>query len=236
MGLKLARLGVAERVSTIDVLASIAVVVGGYLLGSVPIGALVCRVGFRVDILDQGSGRSGATNVLRTVGVGAAGIVLMGDVLKGLIPVLVGRIFFGHLPLVPILAGLAAMTGHNWSIFLGFRGGRGVATSFGTFMAVAPITALVGLPLGVGTIAIARYVSLGSLVGALGFLAATIVFYALGLGVTGYHLFLIAVINVFLISQHWDNLQRLFAGTERRLAPWPDVIAGWGGRHRGSTR
>ncbi len=218
--------------SAIDILASVAIVVGGYLLGSVPLGAIVCQQGFRVNILNRGSGRSGATNVLRTVGPGAAGMVLLGDILKGFIPVLLARLLLEQLPILPVLAGLAAMAGHNWSVFLRFRGGRGVATSFGCFMALVPMTALVGLPLGLGTIAVARYVSLGSLVGALGFLIAAIIFYALGFGVTGYHLFFIAVINVFLITQHLDNLQRIFAGTERRLAPWPQLIGSIGNRDR----
>ncbi len=205
-----------------------ALIVGAYLFGAVPVGWLVCRVGFGVNIFDHGSGRAGATNVLRTVGGGAAGIVLLGDVLKGLVPALAARVVLGDLQLVPILAALAAAAGHNWSLFTRMRGGRGVATSAGSVAALAPLTVLIGLLIGVTVVAVFRYVSLGSLMGALGSLVSGIVLYALGWGVTGFHVSLIAIFTLFLVSQHIDNVQRLFAGKERRLAPWPELIGNRG--------
>jgi len=211
-------------VTTIQAVQVIGLLVGAYLLGAVPMGWLVCRIGFGINILEHGSRRSGATNVYRTVGRGAAVLVFAGDMLKGFVPTLVARLLVGELELVPILVAVLTAVGHNWSVFIGLRGGRGVATSSGAVIALAPLAALVGFPVGLATVAIGRYVSLGSLVGALGFLVGAIVFYALGLGVTGFHVTLVAIFVVFLISQHLDNLQRLFAGTERRLAPWPELI------------
>ena len=224
----------ALPVTTVQAVQVVCLVVGAYLVGAVPIGWLVCRVGFGVNIFEHGSQRSGATNVYRTVGRGAAVIVFVGDALKGFVPTLLARLLVGDLQLVPLIVAVLTAAGHNWSIFIGLRGGRGVATSWGAVMALAPLAALIGIPAGVATIAIGRYISLGSLAGALGFLVGAIAFYALGLGVTGFHVSLVAVFAVFLTTQHLDNLQRLFAGTERRLAPWPELIGSRGsGDHGG---
>lgn len=219
--------------TTIQAVQVIGLLVGAYLFGALPMGWLVCRIGFGINILEHGSRRSGATNVYRTVGRGAAVLVFIGDMLKGFVPTLVARLLVGDLELVPLLVAVLTAVGHNWSVFIGLRGGRGVATSSGAVIALAPLAALVGFPVGLATVAIGRYVSLGSLVGALGFLVGAIVFYALGLGVTGFHVSLVAIFVVFLISQHLDNLQRLFAGTERRLAPWPELIGSRGSSDQG---
>ena len=220
--------------TTVQAVQVICLIVGAYLLGAVPMGWLVCRIGFGVNIFEHGSQRSGATNVYRTVGRGAAVIVFVGDMLKGFVPTLAARLLVGDLQLVPVIVALLTAAGHNWSIFIGLRGGRGVATSAGAVLALAPLAALVGIPVGLATVAIGRYVSLGSLVGALGFLVGAIAFYALDLGVTGFHVTLVAIFVVFLMTQHLDNLQRLFAGTERRLAPWPELIGSRGSSDPGA--
>ena len=223
----------ALPVTTVQAVQVVGLVLGAYLLGAVPMGWLVCRVGFGVNIFEHGSQRSGATNVYRTVGRGAAVIVFVGDTLKGFVPTLLARLLVGDLQLVPLIVAVVATMGHNWSIFIGLRGGRGVATSWGAVMAVAPLAAVIGMPMGVATIAIGRYVSLGSLAGALGFLVGAIAFYALGLGITGFHVTLTAIFVVFLTTQHLDNLQRLFTGRERRLAPWPELIGSRGSGDHG---
>lgn len=219
-----------------EVAWAVLAVVGAYLLGSIPVGVVVCRVGFGIEILARGSRRSGATNVYRTVGLPAAAIVFAGDFLKGLAPTLVARLVWGESQTVPAMVACAATIGHNWSVFMRFRGGRGVTTSWGAVMALAPIAAVIGVPIGLATLYVGRYVSLSSLVGAVGFLVAAAIFYALNLGVSGTYVALIAGFVVFLFTQHLDNVQRLFAGTERRLAPWPDLMAGRGPRGRGGTR
>ena len=214
--------------STLELFAAIAVVAAGYLLGSLPSGYLVCRYLFGVDVLARGSQRSGTSNVLRTVGVRPAVTVFALDFLKGYALVLVAQLTLGDLPLVPILVGFATAAGHNWSIFLRFRGGRGVVTSFGAVMVLAPQTALVGAPIALLTLLFGRYVSLASLTGSVGFVIGGIAFYALGWGVTGYGLALVSGFTLFLFTQHLDNLQRLFAGTERRIDPWPEFMSGRG--------
>ena len=213
-----------------EIVQVVGLMVCAYLVGSIPIGWLVCRIGFGINILDHGSGRSGTTNVYRTVGRGAAMIAFVGDLLKGFVPALVTRLLFAEFSLVPMLVAIIATVGHNWSIFLGLRGGRGVATSWGSVMALIPIAAVVGVPTGLATLAIGRYVSLGSLAGAIGFLVGSIVFYAIGPYVSGFDVSLIAIFVVFLFSQHLDNLRRLFSGTERRLPPWSVSIGSRGVR------
>ena len=210
-------------------------IVGSYLFGAIPVGWLVCRVGFGVDIFEHGSGRSGTTNVYRTAGTGAAVIVFCGDLLKGFVPALIARVLMAEFQLVPVMVAVLATVGHNWSVFIGLRGGRGVATSWGSVMALVPAAGVVGIPIGIFTVVIGRYVSLASLAGAVGFLIGVIMFYALGFGVDGFGVGLIAVFVIFLFSQHLDNLRRLIAGNERRLAPWTDMSGSRDSSDHGSS-
>ena len=131
-----------------EILGAIGIVLGAYLIGSVPFGVLVCRVGFGVDVFAQGSRRSGATNVMRAVGFGPAALVIVGDLLKGFLPGLAARLVFGEDSIVPVLAVTAAVAGHNWSVFLRLRGGRGVVTAVGGLAAMAPIVVAIALPAG----------------------------------------------------------------------------------------
>ena len=171
-----------------EILGAIGMVLGAYLIGSVPFGVLVCRVGFGVDVFAQGSRRSGATNVMRAVGFGPAALVIVGDLLKGFLPGLAARLIFGGDSIVPVLAVTAAVAGHNWSVFLRLRGGRGVVTAVGGLAAMAPIVVAIALPAGLLAAAISRYVSVGSLTGSLTALLSAVVFYAIGGWITGYDL------------------------------------------------
>src|SRR5579883_2189488 len=164
---------------------------GAYLLGAFPTGALVARAR-GVDLTQHGSRRTGATNALRVLGKRAAAGILLGDALKGVLAVLLARRCLRS-DWAPPVAALLAMTGHTYSVFLGGKGGRGVATGLGALLALSPGALLVAAVAGVGTIAGTRIVSLGSLAGAL----------AGGAG--------------FLLYSHRDNVARLLAGTERRL-------------------
>ena len=157
----------------------VAVVVLGYLLGSIPFGLLIGKRIAKVDVRQYGSGKTGATNVVRTVGVKAAAMVGSLDLLKGVLAVVFAGLIidrgylviggFGLGALVAqVLAALAAIAGHNWSIFLRFRGGRGVATFFGGLIALCPPAAIFGgeiLIIGAG---LTKFVSLGSIAGAVG--------------------------------------------------------------------
>src|SRR5689334_24894365 len=128
---------------------------------------IVARVYRNVDLTAHGSGRTGATNVLRTLGPGAAAVAFAADFLKGVIAVLLVNLLFGVEPWLQLLATLAAVLGHTYSPFLRFRGGRGVVTGLGATAVAAPVLMLVAFAVGVVLVAITRYVSLGSVVGTL---------------------------------------------------------------------
>src|SRR5437764_128820 len=135
-----------------------------YFIGAIPTGALVARV-HGIDLTQHGSRRTGATNALRVLGKPAAALVLGGDVLKGMLAVWVGGRLVQHEG-GGAVAALVAVIGHTYSLFLGGRGGRGVATGLGSLFALSPLALLWAAASGLATMAATRYVSLGSLVGA----------------------------------------------------------------------
>ncbi len=195
----------------LDVVIALIFMVVGYLLGTIPTGYLVARMR-GVNIQEVGSGNIGATNVLRTLGWLPASLVMIFDPLKGalaaLLPILVGATGW-----TVALAGLAAVVGNSFNVFLGLRGGKGIATSIGVFVVVDPLTAALCVLLGVFTILISRYVSLGSLVGMF-----SLPLFVLAGGVFPMsHLFLAIGLASLTIFRHRDNLRRLAVGTERRL-------------------
>jgi glycerol-3-phosphate acyltransferase PlsY len=195
--------------------AAVAAVVG-YLLGSIPTGMVVARVYRNVDLTAHGSGRTGATNVLRTLGRGAAAIAFAGDFLKGMLAVLLVRVAFGDNNLwLELIAAVAAVIGHSYSVFIGFKGGRGVVTGMGATMVVAPVLMLIALAIGVLLVAITRYVSLGSVVGAA---AGGLLMCGLAV-VTGDPSWAVwgVLVGGFIVVAHKDNIERLLAGTERKL-------------------
>jgi glycerol-3-phosphate acyltransferase PlsY len=215
-----------RRMSTVGL--GVGLVVVAYVLGSVPVGLLVGRLLGGVDPRREGSGRTGATNVLRSVGIGGAAVVLLLDITKGVVAVLLAGSIFATTssagaPWVAAAAGVAAVIGHIRSIFIGFGGGRGVATAAGGLLAMTPWSVLILAPILVAIIWRTRYVSLGSISAALlapfvagglalaGVATAASLAYALGAG-------------ALVTWSHADNITRLRAGTERRLgekAPAP---------------
>jgi glycerol-3-phosphate acyltransferase PlsY len=200
----------------------------GYLLGSIPSGVIVARLFGNVDPRTQGSGKTGATNVLRTLGPGPAVLVAVLDILKGVAAVLLARYLIYPLgadatlaqhnlqATAEAIAAFAALLGHNFSIFLGFKGGRGVATGGGTIFAITPIAGLIGVTAMAIPIAVTRYVSLGSIVGAIVTGVAALI-----LALTGHdylpHAIYALVGGGFVVYAHRDNIQRLLNGTERRI-------------------
>ncbi len=189
------------------------------MLGSIPTGIIVARVYRNVDLTAYGSGRTGATNVLRTLGTGAAAIAFAGDFLKGLVAVLAVRLFIaGDNSWVELIAGIASVLGHSYSVFIGFKGGRGVVTGFGATAAatpIAPILMLIAFAIGAVLVAITRYVSLGSVVGAA--LAGVLMCWlAVNTGDPAWAVWGV-LMSGFIIVSHKDNIERLFAGTERKL-------------------
>jgi glycerol-3-phosphate acyltransferase PlsY len=191
----------------------------GYLLGSIPTGMIVARVYRNVDLTAYGSGRTGATNVLRTLGKGAAAIAFAGDFVKGLLSILIVQSLIApdnpRLPWLELIAAIAAVLGHSYSMFIGFKGGRGVVTGFGATIVAAPVPMLVALVAGAIAIAVSRYVSLGSIVGTS---TAGLLLCVLAV-VTGEPAWAVwgVLVAGFIVAAHHDNIQRLLAGTERKL-------------------
>ncbi len=187
----------------------------GYLIGSIPTGLLVGRVARGIDIREFGSGRTGFTNVVRTIGAKWGAVALIGDLAKGVVPVLIARLVSDE-PFVQAAAGLAAAVGHDWPVFAGFQGGRGVATSFGAALAMSPIPAAALVPFGIGLVAVTRMVSVMS-VGMAPVLAIVFVV----LAATGFHSWAYAVYAicaaVLVLVLHRENIERILAGTEPKI-------------------
>lgn len=203
------------------------VVMLGYLLGSIPFGLLISKCFARVDVRDYGSGKIGSTNVLRVAGKKAAALVLILDGVKGALAVIIGGLIVGKEYLIwgnfgfglfsaQILAALAAIAGHIWSLFLGFSGGRGVATFFGGLAVLNPMVALFGGEVVVLGAGLTRFVSLGSIAGAVG-TYAILVPLTIYSGFPLEYLIYSLVGTMGIIIMHRDNISRLVAGQERRL-------------------
>jgi glycerol-3-phosphate acyltransferase PlsY len=192
------------------------VALAGYLLGSVPFGLVLCRLAGLGDIRAIGSGNIGATNVLRTGRKDLALLTLLLDSGKGAIAALLLRALLGWSeadPLLPLIAGVAAVIGHNYPVWLGFRGGKGVATTLGVLLATAwPVGALACL-IWLATAAAFRFSSLAALV-ALTLAPALALIPALASPV---HAAGFAVLSVLAWWRHRDNVRRLRAGTESRI-------------------
>jgi glycerol-3-phosphate acyltransferase PlsY len=205
----------------------VAVVIIGYLLGSIPFGVLLARRYAKVDVRQYGSGKIGATNVLRTAGRRSAAMVAILDMLKGMLAVVfawlivgkgylvVGGIGLGAL-VAEVLAALAAIAGHNWSVFLKFQGGRGVATFFGGLIALCPPAAIVGGEIIIIGAGLTRYASLGSLAGAVGSYAILVPLTIMN-GFPIEYLFYALVGTIIIFVMHRDNIARLLSGKERKL-------------------
>lgn len=153
-----------------NTLAYLATVAIPYLIGAIPVGLVLGKLLRGIDIREFGSGKTGATNVLRALGWGPAVATLLGDAAKGTLGVLIGRLLLGQFGVDAghygeVIGGLAAVAGHNWPVYTGWRGGRGVATTLGVAVPLSPLTCLIALPLAVAIIAISDMASLGSLLG-----------------------------------------------------------------------
>lgn len=181
-----------------------------YLLGSIPTGLLLGKAA-GVDIRTTGSGNIGATNVYRTMGKKLGILTLVGDCLKGLIPVLLAR-YYGLPDLWVAIFGLAAFLGHVYTVFLGFKGGKGVATALGVFIGIAPFAVLCALFIFAIVLWHWRYVSLASICAAL----AMPIFIAM-LDPNVIIVAMTAIISTIVISKHRDNIQRLKNGTEHKF-------------------
>ncbi len=204
------------------------VVVIGYLLGSIPFGVIISkRKG--IDVTQYGSGRMGATNVLRTAGGKAAALVFGLDLLKGLLAVLFAALIFSGSYLVVegssswwlvrsalVAAALAAMAGHIWPVFLKFHGGRGVATFFGGLVALCPIAAILGGEVFIIGSGLTRFASLASIAAAVSTYGILIPLTILGVFPIEYLIYTL-IGTIIILVMHRDNIRRLMSGRERRL-------------------
>jgi glycerol-3-phosphate acyltransferase PlsY len=205
----------------------ILVAVIAYLLGSIPFGLIVSKMQARVDIRNYGSGRTGGTNVLRTLGSKAFVMVAAGDILKAAVAVLIagaivrdgnlvmGTVHLGH-HAAQVLAGLCAILGHIFPVFAKFKGGRGVATFIGGLAVICPVAALLGGEILIIGAALSGFASLGSITGVLSAYAIMIPLTFI-YGVPIEYLYYVIIGALIVVIAHRDNLTRLLAGKERKL-------------------
>ncbi len=209
-----------------------AIVVLSYLVGSFPTSIVVTKLARGIDIRNHGSGNAGGTNVIRVLGLRAGLIVIAFDIFKGYVAtMLITKLMVGPMPfnnqtpfeditVIRIIAGCAAILGHVWTAFSGFRGGKGMATAAGVLLGVATIELLVAVGVFSIVFLLSRYVSLGSISGAVAFPLTMFfrhnLFHA---DLEGYHtlIFFSIVITLLLLYTHRANIRRLLDGTEHRL-------------------
>jgi glycerol-3-phosphate acyltransferase PlsY len=205
-----------------SILVSLGLMLLAYLLGSIPTGYLVGRILKDIDIREYGSGSTGATNVLRTVGKGAAITVLTVDLLKGVMAVYIVKLAYLYLPTewvspnaqdwLIVMASMIAVVGHSKSIWLNFTGGKSVATSLGILLAMTPVVGLVTLAVFLIVLGTSRIVSLSSVSAAI---AVNVLMYLIN--PTFPYLVFTFVAGLYVIIRHRNNIQRLLAGTEPRI-------------------
>lgn len=185
----------------------------GHVCGSVPSGLWLVQAFHGIDIRNYGSKNIGTTNVFRTVGPKTAVLVLIADAFKGILAVGIMSYFF-HNPLLDVVTALGALLGHNYSIFLGFKGGKGVATALGLLIFMMPKVAVASFGIWLVCVLLTRYVSLGSIMAAiftpplawyLGYLSAYVIFSV--------------VAAFFVVLRHKENIHRLLTGTESKIKP-----------------
>jgi glycerol-3-phosphate acyltransferase PlsY len=188
-----------------------------YLAGSIPVGVLAARAAGGTDLRTVGSGRTGGTNALRALGPRWAAVVVAGDLLKGALPVLLARFVTGGDPLVEVLCGVSAVAGAIWSVFAGFRSGRGVGTGVGTMLVIQPVAVLLATPVFIVVILLTRYVSLGSLVGSAAMVPVMLLFLLIQPGTPLPYVLYSAVGAALIWLAHADNIDRLLHGQERKF-------------------
>ncbi len=199
------------------------VAVIAYLFGSFPTAIIAGKLLKKIDIRDHGSGNAGATNVVRVLGWKAGIVVLLIDMFKGFVPVfwvtpmIVG--FGEDLIFYKILAAIAAIMGHIWTIFAGFKGGKGVGTAAGVFMGIAPLALSLALTIFFIIVGVTRYVSLASLVSSIIFaIILTVQKYVLNQYVPDVLLIIGGIVVLLIWYAHRENIKRLLSGTESKIS------------------
>ena len=191
----------------------IVLLVFSYLLGAVPFGVLISRGFYKVDIRAHGSHNPGATNVWRVLGAKPGAATLALDIAKGAVAVLVSRLLFPDEIGTRVAAGMASIVGHNWSVFLKGKGGKGVATSAGVFLALMPIHAVVALAVFLIFFLTTRHVSVGSMAAAIALMVSSF-----ALPTPGMLRGLVVVASLMVLVKHVPNMKRLARGEEPKVS------------------
>ncbi|WP_337488563.1 glycerol-3-phosphate 1-O-acyltransferase PlsY [Phascolarctobacterium succinatutens] len=185
----------------------------GHVCGSVPSGLWLVQAFHSIDIRNYGSKNIGTTNVFRTVGPKTAVLVLIADAFKGILAVGIMSYFF-HNPLLDVVTALGALLGHNYSLFLGFKGGKGVATALGLLIFMMPKVAVASFGIWLVCVLLTRYVSLGSIMAAI--FTPPLAWY---LGYPSAYVIFSVVAAFFVVLRHKENIHRLLTGTESKIKP-----------------
>jgi glycerol-3-phosphate acyltransferase PlsY len=186
-----------------------------YLIGLIPSGFLLTKYVMKKDVRQYGSGNIGATNVARVMGLKSGILVAVFDILKGYLGVMVGQAILGdNLSTAILFVAIAAIAGHDWSIFLGFSGGKGVATTFGVILRLYPLAFLIYALIWLALVLTTRYVSLGSIIGSMS-LPLTLYFTSFATK----HVIFAALLWLFVMYTHRANIKRLLNGEENRMDP-----------------
>ena len=190
---------------------AVLLVIASYLIGAIPFGLLLVKLLGGGDIRQQGSGNIGATNVLRSVGKKAGIAALLLDMTKGAIPVLVAVSIYGHDHLITLYCALAAFLGHLYPIYIGFKGGKGVATALGVLLAWVPAAAVISMLI---WLAVAKIFKISSLAALIAFAALPLVLYLLAESTP---ILATTIIVPLIFWRHRANIQRLLGGTEPQI-------------------
>ena len=208
------------------------IIILSYLVGSIPTSIIVSKAAKGIDIRDYGSGNAGGTNVMRVLGWKLGLSVIILDALKGVLAVVViARLHYGSMPfhnmtpfddftLIQIIAGIAAVIGHIWTVFAGFRGGKGIATALGMLLMITTVDMLVAIGVFIVVVSISKYVSLGSLLGAIAVPLTLVVRENIfNVDIHGYNTILpfVILISLLVIFTHRKNVIRLINGSENKL-------------------
>ncbi len=188
------------------------IILGCYLLGSIPFGYIAGKLFKKIDIRELGSGNIGATNVFRILGPSLASLVLIVDIGKGIFSIYLVQYFNIDNLLILTIAGLAVICGHDWSLFLGFKGGKGIATTFGVIFALNPIISILAIVVWVVVMIITRYASLSSILAVISIMIFTILFKQ-----PYEYIIFSAIIILLSIFKHKENIKRLRSGNERKI-------------------
>ncbi len=207
----------------------------GYFVGAIPVALIIGKRMAGIDISKRGSGNIGGTNVLRVIGFRAGAITVILDLAKAIVPVILARFIIGDDVLSiagftldwrwgQVVTALMVMVGHNWSIYIKFRGGKGAAVYYGSWFAIWPVVGLFGGIILIITVLLSKYMSLGSILGSLSILCLFIIMTLTDASPPVYLIYSVLA-AALIVYQHRSNISRLQAGTESRMDQGPNKIS-----------